>query len=619
MKNVLRVLIAALLIVLPIAARWAWFNFGTYTPTASVKPPDYGAVASVELPLSTPAPQAVSSEGRGKTVLIDQTHAYLRSFDLGQLSKQLRRHGAEVENLLPNGGSLADRLKVAAAYVVVQPTLVFTAQDIQAIQSFVAHGGRLLVLTDPGYDNPTGSVVVANSLLGPYDLTYVDDFLYNLSESEGNYRNVIFRDFTDHELTNGLTQLVMYAARTVETASGTPLVRGDAQTQSSLTGANGSLTPAALSANGQVLAIGDITSFIPPYDQVADNAPWIDRVAAFLVGGSRAHRLVDFPYVFDRPVDVVLARGVQLNADNVPILSQAQTFFEASLIPVSIVEEPRADHDLIVLGVYSSGASLASYVTPFGLTLPDPALDTADNQPPLYVPDIGSVARQGTGLILYYFTPLQNRLVLLAESPARLSQLLTYLQYAGLKDCLVQDPIGLCRLGEAGPLADRVSTPVATLDPAVVNLAVDQTATLSVRIQSPSGIKIVAFHLEFDPAIVEVVDSNPDQAEVQIGGAAASGGTIAVNRVDNATGAIDYLIGELDVRTSTAVVVATITLKGKAAGTIKLDFRGVSSLPDGVRVGDTNERAVAAEGHGSTIIVTGGGLPIAPPPTLPAP
>jgi hypothetical protein len=79
------------------------------------------------------------------------------------------------------------------------------------------------------------------------------------------------------------------------------------------------------------------------------------------------------------------------------------------------------------------------------------------------------------------------------------------------------------------------------------------------------------------------------------------------------------LIGELDVRTSTAVVVATITLKGKAAGTIKLDFRGVSSLPDGVRVGDTNERAVAAEGHDSTIIVTGGGLPIAPPPTLPAP
>ncbi len=619
MKNVLRVLIAGLLIVLPIGARWAWFNTGTYTPLASVAPPDYGTIRSAELPLSTPAPQTVSSEGHGKTVLIDQSHAYLHYYDLGQLSKQLRRHGAEVENVLSSSGSLADHLKYAAAYVVVEPTLAFTAQDVQAVQNFIAQGGRLLVLTDPGYDNPTASVVVANYLLASFDLTFTDDFLYNLTENEGNYRNVIFRDFADHELTTGLTQVVMYAARTVETASGTPLIHGDAHTQSSLTGANGSLTPAALSANGQVLAMGDLTFLIPPYDQVDDNAPWIDRLAAFLTGGSRTHQLVDFPYVFDRPVDVVLAQGVQLNADNVAIFSQAQAFFLANQLSASIVEEPRADHDVIVLGLYSSGASLRPYVAPFDLTLPDPALDTSDSQPPLYAPNIGSVARQGTGLILYAFTPLQNRLVLLAESPARLSQLLTYLQYAGLKDCLVQDPIGLCRLGEAGPLANQTYKPVASLDPAAVNLNIDQTATLSVRIQSSAGVKGVAFHLEFDPAIVEVVDSDPNQADVQIGGAELPGGTIMVNRVDNAAGKIDYAIDGLDARTTTQLVVATLTLKGKAAGATKLDFRGVSSLPDGVLISDVSGHAAAAEGHGSTIIVTGGVLPVVPTPTLIAP
>ncbi len=49
---------------------------------------------------------------------------------------------------------------------------------------------------------PTGisGVDVANLLLEPYDAAFVDDYLYDMTTNEGNYRNVIFSEFSGHEL-----------------------------------------------------------------------------------------------------------------------------------------------------------------------------------------------------------------------------------------------------------------------------------------------------------------------------------------------------------------------------------------------------------------------------------
>ena len=77
----------------------------------------------------------------------------------------------------------------------------------------VDRGGRLLILTDPtrsavtydyyGYGSATvmADVIAANSLLAPYDIAFVDDYLYNMSAYEGNYRNVFFTDFSANPLT----------------------------------------------------------------------------------------------------------------------------------------------------------------------------------------------------------------------------------------------------------------------------------------------------------------------------------------------------------------------------------------------------------------------------------
>ena len=62
------------------------------------------------------------------------------------------------------------------------------------MQDFVRRGGRLLILTDPtrsavsydyyGYGSATvmADVIAANSLLAPYDIAFVDDYLYNMTE-----------------------------------------------------------------------------------------------------------------------------------------------------------------------------------------------------------------------------------------------------------------------------------------------------------------------------------------------------------------------------------------------------------------------------------------------------
>ena len=154
------------------------------------------------------------------------------------------------------------------------------------------------MIADPTRGSRFDSVTFANSLVIPFDLTFSDDYLYNLIEYEGNYRNVLFRKFAADPLTQGLGTVALYATHSVGTTTGTPLVQGDENTLSSRTDTGGHLAALALSANQQVLALGDLTFLTPPYYQVADNAVLINRLAQFLLGGQRTPTLADFPFVF---------------------------------------------------------------------------------------------------------------------------------------------------------------------------------------------------------------------------------------------------------------------------------------------------------------------------------
>ena len=449
----LRVWIALGLLMLPIVARTAWFYRGVYQRQTPVPTPDYASLTMPVPPLATAQPEKASAPVTGKVVALDQAHDNLFGVtEIEALAGAATGLGARLE-IVTYESSLTDTLKYASAYMVIAPSLSFTPEEIQQVRRFVERGGRLLVLADPTRMIFGGEVAIANSLLTPYDLSFSDDYLYNLVENEGNYRNVLLRQFAALSLTKELTTVAFYAACSVNTTTGTPLIQGDERTLSSRTDTGGNLAAAALSANQQVLALGDLTFLTPPYYQVANNARLIRRVAEFLVSGERTHDLADAPFLFSRPVAVVATKSITLTADMAEPMGKWQTALRPISVTLNMTALPAPDSDVIVLGSYTPSDDLMPYVMPFlGVSLTETAPITGVKGPlgaSIQVPGLGKVARSGTGLMLFSRTEKRSTLILLADTPEGLSKLVEMLATGDLTACAVQERVALCSVGKA--------------------------------------------------------------------------------------------------------------------------------------------------------------------------
>jgi hypothetical protein len=383
--------------------------------------------------------------------------------ELASLTGIINSRGGRVENILSGGydeRTLADQLKYAAAYISVCPTLSFSAGEVQLLQDFVGRGGRLLVLTDPTrstarYDNSGfGNILVlsdaiaANTLTAPFGITFTDDYLYNMTEYEGNFRNVYIRKFGDHPITDGLLTVVLYAAHSVQTKTGTSLLLTSGSTQSSRTDASGEFSAAALDASGKVLAIGDVSFLQPPYNQVADNALWIQRIANFLLGAERIHDLKDFPFLFQRPVVIVPMSDLSLTASLLGPINTLQQDLAGVGIPSSVATEAIGGKDLIILGTYSS-PGITRYVDPLGITLPSVS-SYADGAPEIYIPGLGPIPSTGIGLVLLSRVEGRTTLILLAEESFSLTDLMGVIGPNGFSNCFLQGNVAVCGVSGGG-------------------------------------------------------------------------------------------------------------------------------------------------------------------------
>jgi hypothetical protein len=465
-----RIPIAVALLLLPVLARLVWYYQGIYWRPGALSTPDYESYSIPQPPLSTPLPAAAASAASPAIILLDQAHANMFSpSELESLIGILHAHGARVESVR-NGSyqerTLADQLKYASAYITVCPIESFTTLEIQELEDFVRRGGRLAVFTDPtrsavsydyyGYGTATvmADVVAANGLLAPYDIAFLDDYLYNMSMYEGNYRNVFFRDFAANALTKDLTSVVLYAAHSLQTGTGTVLFQSGPTTKSSRTDADGAYAAAALDSGMNVLAIGDMTFLQPPYSQVADNALLIRNVAEFLLTAPRIRDLKDFPFLFQREVAIVPMEDVTLTAGLLgPIQVLQQNLAEAG-IPSGISPQPAAGKDLILLATFSS-PGIESYLTPLGIRLPSSALPLGNTFPEIEIPGFGSVPASGIGLILFTRTDSQTTLILLAEDTYSLTDLMGVIGPQGFSNCVLQGDVAVCGLsGGYGDFSD---------------------------------------------------------------------------------------------------------------------------------------------------------------------
>jgi hypothetical protein len=466
-------IIALAVLLLPLLVRFFWF-FPGFTFAHTVPTPDYANLKLPVAPVSTPPTQQIKQVPG--VVVVDYAHTnQFQPSEIQSLMEAVDQRGGQIELNL-DSTKLETQLKNASAYVVISPSTVFSDDEIRVAHEFIGRGGRLIVFTDPtrglvSYDSagsPIGNTPDAsfvNPLLEPFGITANADYLYNLVENEGNFRNVYFEAFGKSDLTQGLSKVALYGANSIETTTGVSLLVGNDKTFSSRSDSTPNndakigWAAAALSKDGNVLVIGDFTFLTSPYNSVADNAVLINNITNFMLARKRTVVLSDFPYLFNgSTVDILPTSNVQMTAELTGALSRLQLSFGTINTGIAVEQKATPDQNLIVLGTFSPSDDLSIYTDPFNLNL-------ADFSEFVEIPGYGKVGRSGNGVLLFSAGKTGNTLVLLADSVTDLTSLMDTLSSGNLSGCVLQTNIAVCSIGAGGSFSEGAATPAITPKP----------------------------------------------------------------------------------------------------------------------------------------------------------
>ncbi len=456
-------IIGLCVLLLPALLRGLWFYQGVFRRAVPVAIPEYAAFTVPLPPVSTAEAPSARSASPGAHILIDQTHANnFLAAELEPLLREVGTHGGQVEFLTTSdSGGLATRLASATALVIAAPNAPFTQDEVQRVEAFVGRSGRVLVLTDPtrgalfynSYYSDTSTPLddssAANTLLAPFEITVADDYLYNLVENEGNFRNVVLTHFAASPLTEDLGRVAFYASHSITSPTGLALISADEHTLSSRTDQSGELAVAMLAANERVLAVGDLSFLSPPYDQVADNARWIANLTGFLLGGEPSRAPADFPYIFSGPVEVEMLGELEMTTDLITSLSSLQSTLGEAGLALTIADNPEARANRIVLATYADEEELAPFLAGFEIGLPEPGGDplTAGQ---LQLPGWRAMDASAVGLMLVTRSAGQTTLTLIGTDAPAVIELLNALATQDFSMCIGQEGIAACALSPSG-------------------------------------------------------------------------------------------------------------------------------------------------------------------------
>lgn len=493
-KAVILLLIFLVMLLAPLAVRY----FQYYRPftAARAAPPAYSAagIAPVPTPAAgdfrdAPELSRAVANSAGGVVLLDQAHDNQFTLEeIATLDGLLAGRGYEVASFTE--GDLAAALRPAGALVVITPISYYTAEEALAVREFVSRGGRLLLVGDPTrynieFDETNifappiirTAQVPLNDLANAFDITFRGDYLYNVTESEGNFRNILLdeADFAADPLTDGLERLAFYSSHSLQTGpTAAPLLIGDDNTWSSATDRPGGLALAAVSPaeagdGGRVLALGDFHFLLEPYNAVYDNGAFAARVADFLTAdGTTAAGLAGFPRFLSGPVDLTYSGGPELGPDAFDEVVALQGALRAVGLPLNLTAEPDPAHDTIILGLYNQAEDAADLLERAGVELrispaiQPPAEEEADNENDesagepsgtrLIDSPLGTLQMSGSALILLDTDGDRQRVVVLAASNDGLESAAGRLRAGGgidLTDCLLQGDLAVCPTGIA--------------------------------------------------------------------------------------------------------------------------------------------------------------------------
>jgi hypothetical protein len=238
------------------------------------------------------------------------------------------------------------------------------------------------------------------------------------------------------------------------------LLRGTDGTLSSIDdGQDPATGGAALSRDGNVLVLGDITFLSSPYQIVLDNSTLIGNIADYSLGGRQSPTFDNFPYIFTAPeLQVYLTSKIQLTADTISAISGLQSSLKMINMSVKLVTEAPQTGDAIILGTFTPTDDLSKFTDPFNIKFDD----TSET---IGVKGIGNIGRTGSGLLLFDKNPKGNKLTLLADTQDNLITLLNTVASGSLDGCILQDDIGVCGVGYGSSFSGNTGSSVGTSEP----------------------------------------------------------------------------------------------------------------------------------------------------------
>jgi hypothetical protein len=399
----------------------------------------YSAPPSVHIPFEQlTAPQAPAGdfpnlsvrEVHPGTLVVDAAHRNRFSpGELAELTNQVTNRGYQVRfmgDFRTADASvrltlLEEQLRHADSLAVILPQDDYTPQEVQQVSNFVRKGGKLLLVADPSRSN------AINSLAESFGINFQPDYLYNVHEYEMNFRDIFIREFQPDELTQGVNEIILYSAGSVQ-SSGAGLVFTDEYTRSSLSELDTRFYPLARGDNPNVVAVYDFTFMVPPHNAVVDNNRLLANLAGYLTRSQRTFGLTDFPHFLSQEVAIVLGPSASLEQG-----TELRNLLANQGIASVFAEVENPDRDTVFLGTYDDFSPVAPYLDDLGVSVSGQ----------LNTPFTPGQDATDTGLLLLHQSLNREVLVLLAGSSEGLSNLITRLASAEFRDGLVDDFVGV--------------------------------------------------------------------------------------------------------------------------------------------------------------------------------
>ena len=149
---------------------------------------------------------------------------------------------------------------------------------------------------------------------------------------------------------------------------------------------------------------------------------------------------------------------------------------------------------------------------------------------------------------------------------------------------------------------------MVVIDPATKEVAVGATTTVDVRVENVANLYGAEVQLVFNAALLEVVDTDASREGVQIQpGPLLSPDFMAKNNADQTTGRIVFAVAQMPPHepVNGSGILATITFRGKAAGTSGINFSTTQPTPPAI-LSNRDGMPISASTRDGSITVTGG-------------